>query len=215
MASPNDGYSVPTKSNTGKIVLIVCLIIGIPCLALLGVCSYAIFRASKDVFPVMGCMVTMDALRSAAQEYAHEHGGKLPEATNWQSELKPYLEKTLNANAKDLGPIKPVDPSSSVWFCTETESAKTGIAYNSDIAGKVAADIPNPTTTMLFFETDKAMQNLAMSYKPLPKASSPKIMGQPRGWIEIPLEGEIKGFDGNTKDLKIGTDRGWKVEVAK
>ncbi|MBV6459836.1 MAG: hypothetical protein HONBIEJF_02990 [Fimbriimonadaceae bacterium] len=214
MGMPNDRYAAAPKSNTGKIVLIVCLVIGIPCLALLGVCTYFGMKVMREAFPMAGCAVSMEFLREAAQGYAAEHDGKLPPAQTWQEDLKPYLKKAISGKKEDLGPIKVVDPDSAVWVCAETDAYKTGIAYNADVAGKVASEVANPGSTVLFFETEKAGSNVAAKYKPLPKESSPKLMGKNRGWILVHMEGDVEGFDNNSgTTFDVGKNKGWKIET--
>jgi len=214
MGMPNEGYAGAPKSNTGKIVLIVCLVIGIPCLALLGVCTYFGFKVVREAFPVAGCGISMEFMREAAQDYAHEHDGKLPPAATWQADLKPYLKKAISANKEDLGPIKIVNPDSSIWVCADHDTTKTGISYNSEVAGKVASELADPMSVVLFFETEKAGSNLTAKYQPLPKESSPKIMGKHRGWMTVPVEGDVRGFDKSSgTSFDIGKDKGWKVET--
>lgn len=142
----------------------------------------------KNVMSMGGCTQSMEHLSRSLQTYAQEHGGKLPPAENWQKSLEAAYKKIPARSSKD-NPFKSTDISGTM-LCQDHEGTKTGIAYNTDVAGKKLADAKFDTVT--FFEVPDTGKNLARKYTELSKDSSPKIFGQSRGWISVNISGDVR-----------------------
>jgi hypothetical protein len=85
----------------------------------------------------------------------------------------------------------------------KTEAGMTGMAFNSDLSGKKMAEVKDPYGTIVIFEIEKATRNAHGTFKARSKENSPKIMGERRGWIEMPLQGSARGFDMGRRSGKI------------
>ncbi len=167
----------------------------------------------NKVMPMAGCFINFEAARQGLVTYAKEHDGNLPKKENWQRDLKPYVQKYLGK--EDLGPVKAFDPNAAEWYC-ETDGRRTGIAYNSEIAGKKLADIKDPYMTIAFFEIENPRANAAEVYKRKENSTSPKIFGEPRGWIAITLEGDVQGMKKRSSGgIRIDTDTGTSKDSEK
>ena len=81
------------------------------------------------------CQANLLALAQAALKFAKEHNDTLPSANKWEDELKPYV------------------PDPATLRCTNEAGLPGRYALNAKVAGKLLADIPNPETTVLFFES--------------------------------------------------------------
>lgn len=193
-------YSPPTprkNNNTLLIVILVCVVV-VPCLGLiaLGVAGFSFVR--NTAFPMAGCMVTVQSAQRAINMYAAEKG-TYPKAATWQTDTKDYYAKLIDKSKDKLGPIT-VGKAGEAWNC-DTGDNPTGIAYNSDIAGKKPADIKDKLGTIMLFEVEKPALNAHEPYKKKSDDTSPKILGNPRGWVAIGIEGDVEGIknSGNTR----------------
>lgn len=160
------------------------------------------------------CVLSMMTLSESLDEYVKEKGTYPPAAT-WQDELAPYYIKSsdkITEEFKDApGPLKDLGNLADIsaeLSCNSKSSPSTYLSYNSDIAGKKPADIIE-RNTITFFETTTAGRNLAE--KPVERkfADSPKMMGTPRGWYQMNIDGEMVVIDENGKvqDVDISTGR--------
>jgi hypothetical protein len=156
----------------------------------------------------MGCMSTFNMAGAAAEAYAVEHGGKLPEAATWQDDIQPYYQRLFDKyKAEFEGADKFIDgllPSAAgdVFQCKNSDRT-TGVAYNSDIAGKVLKDIKDPDRTVMFFETDTMGRNQAMAYKAMPNSKAPKWMNSSRDWIVWNVSGNSNPFETSSGGSRI------------
>lgn len=189
----------PRKNNTGLIVAIVLICILVPCAGLIAVSVLGVNWFKNTIGPLASCAIGFEQVRDSLIEYADKHDGKLPRAETWQDDVRPIYAERVKNPSKEYGPFKPMEPDGD-WGC-KVDQSMTGIAFNSDLSGKVLKDIKDPRTTILIFEIEKALKNAHEPFKSRSKATSPRIMGEHRGWIEIPIEGDAEGFDtnGNTK----------------
>jgi hypothetical protein len=179
------------KTSTTTIVLIVLGICAVCCvLGVVGFGGLAWFGFNKAK-NFATCTVGATELARAINDYADDHGGKLPDAKSWQDEVKPYFAKLAEQQTKRVKFIGTLDPN-GLWGCKdETGPGMSGFAFNSDLSGKKIADIPNKEEAIVLFEVDKPAMNLNMPYKDQPIANSPKIMGSPRGWIKVTVSGDV------------------------
>jgi prepilin-type processing-associated H-X9-DG protein len=81
------------------------------------------------------CQAHLSALARAALKFAKEHNDTLPSANKWEDELKPYV------------------PDAATFGCVNEAGLPGRYALNAKVAGKMLADIKDPETTVLFFES--------------------------------------------------------------
>lgn len=179
----------PKKSNTTTVVLIVLGVLAVCCvLGIAGVAGggWFVFNKGKTI---AACAMGFEDARASLEDYAADHNGKLPAAKSWQDEIQPYFAKQASKHADErklLGSF----PTDGVWGCQNDGAEMTGIAFNSELAGKKLSDLPDDS--VLLFEVPKAAKNVAQPYKEMSDETSPKLFGKPRGWLKIPVRGKAK-----------------------
>ncbi|MFI5386028.1 MAG: hypothetical protein ACHQ50_07895 [Fimbriimonadales bacterium] len=177
------------KSNTGLIIglviggLVLCCIAPIAVLGGLGLWGF------NKVKPLIECSATMSVARDALKDYAKDHNGKLPPAENWMEEVRKYYAQEMNA---DQTPFKAM-AASAVWGCDDGSGGKTGIAYNSELAGKAVDDVKG--SEVVLFEVRQATANAAQKYVAGGFSDSPKLFNEHRGWFVAFMEGEPGFYD--------------------
>lgn len=197
---------MPKKNNTGLIIglvvgaFVLCCVGGI---ALFGMGIWAGFRA---VQPVAECAIAFETARDAIKEYAADNDGKLPKAATWQDDIRPYVEKTSAEFKKSNMPFKVLEPDGA-WGCS-SEGKSTGMAFNADLSGKKIDAIPNASITPLLFEIPAPKRNAAMPYRKQDDSNKPKMMGKPREWAVLTLEGSLNLNVENSRSIKIETGSG-------
>lgn len=181
--------AAPKKTNTTTVVLIVLGVCAVCCvLAVVGLGGAAWFGFSK-VKGMAACAMGFEEAREAMRAYAQDHKGMLPPAKSWQDDIQPYFARVAEKNADGRKFIGAWEPSGE-WACVNDNAPKTGIAFNSELAGKKVNDIKNKGTTILLFETEQPGKNVSMPFEEKSDENSPKMMNKPRGWIKVPVEGE-------------------------
>lgn len=183
----------PKRSNAPLIIVIVVLCVVVPCGLLIGVAYYGMQLFGRTVSPMVGCMMMYEGVRDSVEEYAKAHEGTLPNAATWQDDVRPYYAKWRDAELKESGPFKP-PAADGDWSCKFGDKV-TGISFNSALAGKKWDEIEKPKETVLLFEIEQVLKNANGPYKERSNSSSPKFMGEPRGWLEMPLEGSIENME--------------------
>ena len=163
-----------------------------------------------QVSTTASCMAMFNMAHDATVAYSMEHGGKLPPADSWQKDIKPYydrLNKKMAAEFEDAEMLKGfLPPSADGDLVCTWEGKKTGISYNSEVAGKVMTSIQNPTTTVMFSETETHGFSQSGPYKAPPTSRAPKMMYNERDWIVWYIEGNKDPFESgssSTKSIKI------------
>lgn len=171
------------------------------------------YRFAKDtVFPAAGCIVSFEAVRESMLEYAKTHDGKLPNAATWQDDIKDiFAKKVKEFEQQDM--FETFNPNGE-WGCKAEGSRQTGVCFNADLGGKKVADIANPWSVPMVFEVEAPKRNQAEKYAPRPPESSPKIFGEPRGWVVSMVEGEttIQGGSGRWRTQGRGSSSSEKGE---
>ncbi|MBC8066266.1 MAG: hypothetical protein H7Y17_15655 [Chlorobia bacterium] len=175
-------YAPPKKSNTGLIIGLVLGGIAICCIGGVALMFFGGLAIFKGVAPMAECAMNYTFVEQALSAYEREHDGKLPSAAKWQDELAPYVAKETTGEKQDGNPFKIMDAKGD-WGCTAGDT-KTGMAFNTEMDGKKMEDARSKNTVIIF-ESPKTGRNLALKYEMLDRASSPKLMGNPRGWITI------------------------------
>lgn len=178
----------PRKNNNTVLIVVLILVILVPCIGLLVVGAAGLW-GFNSVKPMAQCMITFEAAHSAVLDYAKEKG-QLPNAETWQTDVKSYYAKHVGSKNDKFGPFEP-SSADGEWGCKNGDSS-TGIAFNSDLSGKKIDEIKDRYATILLFEVEKAQMNARAKYAPRPDKGSPKIFGEERGWITVPVEGEVK-----------------------
>lgn len=182
------------RSNNTVLIVILCVVGGICLICGIGAVASGMWAFNK-VGPMVGCIVNMTAAREGVLDYAKANNGTLPNAETWQDDIKQYVGRHLKK--EDLGPFKAMDPNGE-WYC-ETDGVKTGIAYNSDLSGKKLDEVQNQYTTVAVFEIEAPKRNAHEPYKRRDKSTSPKLFGEPRGWLYMFLQGhDIEGIEGES-----------------
>lgn len=185
--------------------MLACILI--PCAGIVAVGAFGFNWFKNTIGPLASCAIGFEQVRDSLVEYAEEHDGKFPQAEVWQDEVRPIYARRIKENRAEYGPFTPMDPDGE-WGC-KTEKAMTGLAFNSDLGGKKLDDIKDHRTTILIFEIEAAKRNAHEPYRRRSKADSPKIMGEHRGWMDMPIEGDAEGFDTDS------SPSGVKVEIKK
>lgn len=166
-----------------------------------------------QVSSTASCMAMFNITHDAAIAYSLEHGGKLPPAESWQSDIKPYYDRLHTKMSKEFEEAAALKgflpPKSDSELSCQWEGKSTGLTYNSDVAGKIVSSISNPTTTVMFFESESRGMNQFAPYKSPPKSRAPKMMYNERDWIIWYIEGNKDPFDSastSTKTVKISPE---------
>jgi hypothetical protein len=208
MYAPPSAPAPRSGKNPLKIVLLVMLFVGVPCIVgtmlVFNVVKKGLATVGESFMPIVSCSQNIELARDALVEYANEKG-TFPAAAKWQDEIeatyrKKFESKYATREKKEvLGttfefvPFRKGEP----WGCEVGKDASgkpkyTGLAFNSDLAGKAMKDIPDSSLAIVLFETPKGAKNLAMKYEAQPKASAPSALGQPREWIKAPMTGAVE-----------------------
>jgi hypothetical protein len=212
------GQPAPTRSSSNplKILLIIVVFIGIPCLIggyfLFNIAKGSMKMVSESIMPTASCAMNFDFVQQAAMQYVGANSGKLPSADKWQSDIEPYYRKLSEKMGKERAEVmgavfemKPF-PKDGQWACKHSD-VTTGIAMNKAIAGKKMADIADKSVAM-FFETEKPGTNLVMDFVSPPAAKAPKMMGKSREWLRVNLDGT-----GNVKSVTQNSN--FKIDAGK
>lgn len=143
----------------------------------------------KTAFPMAGCFIGFEEVRNSIVAYSEDHDGKLPNAKTWQDDVREYYRKESARQKKEKGPVQSFKVD-GLWGCTLEDGSQTGIAFNSELSGKKVSDIKDKNDKILVFEIEKPSLNANQVYKAR-KDPPPKIFGSERGWLKIPLRGEL------------------------
>jgi hypothetical protein len=187
MAGEPPPYGVPRKKNTTTVVLVILGLCAACCIIGVIVFAGAGFFAFKKMRNTIGCALGFTEAGLAMKDYAKAHDNKLPPADTWQDAIRPYYAKRIEADLKKDGSnvFGSFDPEGQ-WVCKdESGSGQTGIAFNTDLAGKSLDDIQNKSTTIVLFEVPKTGSNLNMPYTELSDSTSPRTFNTPRGWFTV------------------------------
>ena len=190
MESPPPYYSGPKKSNVG---LIIAIIIGVVCvccvLPIVGVGALGFWGLGK-IKGMVGCSIAFTNLQRSVQQYADDHGGKLPKAATWQTDIHPYFVKEVARHAKEQQMFS--NGGADAVGCTNGDSPPTGIAFNTELSGKKISDIKDPLTAVMLFEVPQTGSNLSQPYKVQSFQSSPKMLNTQRGWYVCGVDGRVE-----------------------
>lgn len=174
-----------------------------------GAMTWAVMGQVKDLTP---CIFTLETLNQSLRDYVDEKG-TYPSAEKWQDELTPYYQKHYKSHMKEMedvpGPMKGFASMADITgdlSCNSKNSPKTFIALNAEVAGKKRADFKDPSETIVFFESTSEGRNITEKYVKKDIKDSPKMMGEPRGWYQINLDGNMVVTDKHGKVKKVNID---------
>lgn len=211
MESPPSFTPPGKKSNTG---LIVGLIIGgvvLCCVLPIGLIAGGGIYGFNKLKGTVTCAIGFRDIRDAVLDYSNDNNGKLPTASKWMDQVRPYYKKRSEASKKD-NPFGSI-PVEGVWSCTNDGGVQTGIAFNTELSDKYLKNIQDRASKIVVFEVPSPALNKNEVYTERPKSTSPKMFGEPRGWITGPLEGKMGGSEMATATEDGGSRREVKVKV--
>jgi len=174
-------------SRTGLIITIIAAVVGIPCIGCVILGLWFKGFAGKNL-NFVNDIITIDVIREALFLYADEHQGKLPQADRWQDAIGPYYAKAQKQ--MDSGPFKVSDITKPIEFLSDGGKVRTGLAFNQELSKVSLKDIKNPESMVILFEIEKPALNATSVYKPMPDETSPKMLGERRGWYKLTVNGE-------------------------
>lgn len=167
---------------------------------------------SESIMPTASCAMNFEFVQQATMQYVGANAGKLPSGEHWQADIETYYRKLSAKMGKErvevMGTVLELVPfpKDGQWACKHSD-VTTGIAMNKAIAGKKMADIADKSVAM-FFETEKPGKNLVMDFVSPPTTKAPKMMGKPREWLRVNLDGT-----GNVKT--VTQNNNFKIDAGK
>jgi hypothetical protein len=194
-------YLPPQKKSTPWLWIILGGVL-FCCILPVGIVGGLGFWGFNQAKGTMGCLFDFQDAQKGMLQYASEHGGKLPKAETWQDDVREDYRKSMRP--KEQSPFGQMPPDGD-WGCKDPNGSMTGMAFNSDLSGKKLADIKDQVSTIMLFETSHPSKNLHQPYKPLDFSTSPKIFGKNRGWLEVPVNGNINMIDGSGRRVPVNT----------
>ena len=205
------------KKNALLIVFAVLGVLGICCALPLGAIGYFGFKGFQGSVGMISCYANSAMMSKALKDYSAANNGKLPPAATWQTDIAKYFK--VDKDMKET-PFK-IWTSGGEWSCG-SEGSKTGFMYNSEFAGKVAADVAksNPETPVIF-ETKTVAFNQTGKYKVLPFEESPKLLDsidqvkERRGWILVTADARLGAINkkGKFKGISNGANSGFDFDI--
>ncbi len=190
------------KSNTGLIVGLVVGGIFLCCILPVGIIGVGGFWAFNKAKGFVGCTFYFTDVRNSMVKYAEAHDGKLPNAETWQDDVREDYRQSMTS--KERNPFGSMSPDGD-WGCKDGDGNSTGMAFNSALSGKKLSDIKDQESVVMLFETQHPARNLHEKYAARNFESSPKIIGAPRGWYEIPVSGAAEIIDRRGTKVPVNT----------
>ena len=101
-----------------------------------------------------------------------------------------------------VGGFKPLKPGDEL-VCYEGPNSKTGIYYNSAIAGKTPEELENSDNAITFFEDDGVSTNAAGDFEDRTRDSEQKVFGETRQYYEVEYGSGVKNFDFDSSGSEV------------
>ena len=114
------------------------------------------------------CQGNLRRIGIAFRVYALDHNGKLPSAANWTTELTPYLENT------------------NLLKCPPDSPGISNYAMNSALSGATLADLANPGSRVLLYQTTGNAANVSGTGETQPAAAPFKS-----GYLVLYANGDV------------------------
>lgn len=214
MSAP--GYAPPRNSGN-KVLIVILVIIAVMCIGLIaagvGMYFWSMNLVKNTFIPTAQCAVGFEELRAALLDYAKDHDGKLPKASTWQDDVKPYYAKVRLGTEQSKDVPKGFEikkfPLDADWGCKISDTEMTGIAFNKELSEMKLSDIKDPYSTVILFEIEKPSKNANEVYVPRSKTNAPRIiMGERREWFRITVEGRMDwSFDNKSRPSGLPGDQ--------
>lgn len=223
-------YQPPRRqSNVPKILLIVFLAVCVPCIVVSFFGMRMFFDFAKKGVGMVACSFSLQSARDAMIDYSKEHGGKLPPMANWQKEIYPYYKKHVGEVTNEMKDAPDAfrdildfdlmkDPNKQFGCLSGKDEERTSFVYNSEIAGKLVAEVQKNADTVWIYETFEKGVNLSKPPVKLDHANAPTLAGEVRGWfwikgVDAAYLRERKYTEGDIK-VKIDEAKAKKAERA-
>ncbi|MCU0317123.1 MAG: hypothetical protein MUC92_11075 [Fimbriimonadaceae bacterium] len=196
------GYQPPKKNKTPW-GLIIGVFVGF-CVLCCGGIFFVGQQSLSAAQPLTGCTFSMVLVKESIAKTAKE-SGKFPDAETWQTSIKAELER-MAGNMEELPPvlkgmgIRPISASEPLVCMTGAQT--TGIAYNSEIAGKAFGEVPQDAVVV--FEVKESALNQSKAWGGGPSGTAPPFMGQPRSWMSIRLNKDSPDIQTGTTGRRLG-----------
>lgn len=100
-----------------------------------------VIEAAKARAQTTNCLSNLRQLATAAIMYARDHDETLPDADTWMDELKPYHK------------------NEALLKCPAAPTLEYGYAMNANLSGVKLAEVKNPASTVLFFDSTLGTRN--------------------------------------------------------
>ncbi len=169
----------PRRSSTG---LLWAVVAGVALVCLLPV-GALVFLGTRTAGPALGCAFAGDTIGVSLRDYAAAHGGRLPPAESWQSELRPYYERARGAAGAAGGLALPAPDEG--WGCGAS-GERSAFVFNAALGGRVAAELKDPERQVVVFETSgPARPDRSEPFEPGRVGAPPRVGGLPRAWYGV------------------------------
>lgn len=190
---PPEG-ALPRKNSNWILYLVI---------ALVAVCIITIiagFFTCRGVInagrSTVSCMIAAEITATSIKAYAQENDGRLPNASTWQDDIRPYYENLYNRSSEQFadapqwvsGFFELSAPGEPI-ICHPDSGEETGLFFNTDISGLVLAEIQDQRNTALIFEVPGPTYNGHEPFVERPFNQSPIVMRSHRGWVNIYVDG--------------------------
>ncbi len=172
------------------------------CMVICGVGGYSVYQGIEQgvaaMKPLLVCTTEATALRNALIKVAEKNGGALPSTEDWKDLVaSEFLAGRDQLVAADTSLPRIPDPDAKwsdpqgVWGCQIGSMRIHAYAYNSDLAGKKLSEIKDPEKSVLVFESSETT-NKALPYRLRLDRTEPRVLGELRNWITVPVKGDAK-----------------------
>ena len=204
---PPPGMAPPRrKSNTALIITIILICVLVPCIAVVGFIFWGIHIAKNNIMPWVGCGINLEQAAYSIRDYAKDHNGMLPKASDWQDEVRSYVIKRGERKSHKDNPFGTMNPNKP-YGCQPSGDAQhgSGIAFNSDLSGKKLDDVKD-TQTILVYEIEAPAANASGPYKDRGETAPPFFAGAKREWLTVDVHGHLHGMDSSRHSGSFNED---------
>lgn len=203
--NPNTGQ--PRKTGTNPLIWVLVALAAFCCICSVGG-YFTINSGIKEVQKESKCFMTLGLAQASIKEYVEENG-VFPSAENWQEEISPYYNKSKDETTEGIdeapGPMKGLvegfldfQDISKPLSCHEGNPV-TGIAYNSNLAGKTTEDFAEGELdkTVVVFENDTVNLNNSSPYREKQENPQIKVFNESREYYKITWDDDMNFENSN------------------
>lgn len=116
-----------------------------------------VYQRARETSDKADCLSNLKQLSLAMIMFAQDHNETLPDAKTWTDDIRPYFK------------------DEEILRCPSDRGHEYTYAMNSEVSGKKIADMADPMTTVVLFESDAGKKNAADPLKSL--CSPPRHAG--------------------------------------